>query len=270
MNEKNTFLILLTFGLIFTTPLLKAQQVNDKSYTVHCSTWDCLEKNKNSEAIIKGVFRKYTPNKTGKGANYMFWDWEILLTDSFAVPVKSTNNEINYKYFEDKNVLIKGTIFYGIIIGSSEGQNATGFRIDPVGIEIQGNNYSIKEILTSKNFTLEEDYVGDWGGHLHTFTFTVHGKDLRIQWKNPELLKNGKDLDVLLPMSVLDTLENIFIKCSERIKTSKNGSTEHIIYKFTNKNITYIIDDRFSMECNDDFKAWKEALLSEWEKQENK
>lgn len=116
MNEKNTFLILLTLGLIFTTPLLNAQQVNDKSYSVHCSIWDCLEKNKNSDAIIKGVFRKYTPNKTGKGANYMFWDWEVLLTDGYAVPVKSTNNEINYKYFEDKNVLIRGTIFYGLYL----------------------------------------------------------------------------------------------------------------------------------------------------------
>jgi uncharacterized protein YcfL len=111
------------------------QQVNRKSYSVNCSTWDCLEKNKNKDATIKGVFRKYTPNKTGKGANYMFWDWEIMLTDSFAVPVKSTLNEINYKYFDGKKVLIKGTIFYGIIIGSADGQNATGFRIDPAEIK---------------------------------------------------------------------------------------------------------------------------------------
>ncbi len=115
-----------------------AQQVDRKSYSVSCSTWDCLEKNKNKDAIIKGVFRKYTPNKTGKGANYMFWDWEIMLTDSFAVPVKSSFNEINYKYFDGKKVLIKGTIFYGIIIGSADGQNATGFRIDPLEIKETG------------------------------------------------------------------------------------------------------------------------------------
>ena len=45
-----------------------AQQVNKKSYSVNCSTWDCLEKNKNKDAIIKGVFRKYTPNKTKRRA----------------------------------------------------------------------------------------------------------------------------------------------------------------------------------------------------------
>jgi len=114
-----------------------AKQVNKKSYSVNCSTWDCLEKNKNKDAIINGVFRKYTPNKTGKGANYMFWDWEIMLTDSFTVPV-STYNEINYKYFDGKKVLIKGAIFYGIIIGSADGhgQNATGFRIDPIEIKV--------------------------------------------------------------------------------------------------------------------------------------
>ena len=132
---KNLFLVLITFGLSFIVQLINAQQVNTNSYSVNCNTWDCLENNKNKEAVIKGVFRKYTPNKTGKGANYMFWDWEILLSDSFSVPVKSTYNEINYTYFEGKKVLIKGTIFYGVVIGSSEEQCARGFRIDPVKIE---------------------------------------------------------------------------------------------------------------------------------------
>jgi len=132
---KNTVLSLLIFGFIFTGQLLYAQQADTKSYSVNCSTWDCLEGNKNKGAIIKGVFRKYTPNKTGKGANHMFWDWELVLADSNAVPVESTYNEINYKYFEGKKVAIKGTIFYGIVIGSAEGQNARGFRIDPIGID---------------------------------------------------------------------------------------------------------------------------------------
>lgn len=132
---KNTVLSILIFGFLFTGQLLYAQQVDKKSYSVNCSSWDCLEKNKNKGAIIKGVFRKYTPNKTGKGANHMFWDWELLLADSNAVPVESSNEEIKYKYFEGKKVSIKGTIFYGIIIGSSEGQNATGFRIDPLKID---------------------------------------------------------------------------------------------------------------------------------------
>lgn len=132
---KNTVLNLLIFGFIFTSQLLYAQQADKKSYSVNCSTWDCLEENKNKGAIVKGVFQKYTPNKTGKGANHMFWDWELVLADSNSVPVESTYNEINYKYFEGKKVAIKGTIFYGIVIGSAEGQNATGFRIDPIGID---------------------------------------------------------------------------------------------------------------------------------------
>jgi len=132
----------------------------------------------------------------------------------------------------------------------------------------QTSNDSLKQVSSSKTFTLVEDYTGDWGGHLHTFAFTIKGNDIRIQWENPELVKNGKDLDVLLPVSVLNNLENIFINCSQRIMTSKKGSTEHILYKFKNDKLTYIIDDRFTMECNDDFKAWKEMLLLEWRKQE--
>jgi hypothetical protein len=112
-----------------------APQATQKSDVVHCTTWDCLEKNKNKAAVIEGVFRKYTPNKTGKGAMQLFWDWEIVLKDSLAVPVKSTNTNINYDSFKGKKVLIEGTIFYGIIIGSVEGQNATGFRIDPMEIK---------------------------------------------------------------------------------------------------------------------------------------
>ena len=132
MREK---IILLVIALLFGIHISRGQQAQDKKYSLHCNTFDCLEKSKNKEAVIKGTFRKYTPNKKGKGANTMFWDWEILLGDSIAVPVKSTYDEINYKYFEGKKVLIKGVIFYGIIIGDKEGQNATGFRIDPVGIE---------------------------------------------------------------------------------------------------------------------------------------
>ncbi len=109
--------------------------VNTNVAYIECSTWDCLEKNKNQEAIISGVFQKYTPNEAGKGANHLFWDWEIRLADSLKVPVKSTDEGIDYTFFEGRTVSIKGTVFYGIIIGSADGQNATGFRIDPVEIE---------------------------------------------------------------------------------------------------------------------------------------
>lgn len=131
----------------------------------------------------------------------------------------------------------------------------------------QTNNDSLKEVFSSKAFTLVEDYAGDWGGYWHTFTFTEMDNNISIQWKAPEFLKSGKDLDVLLPMSVLNDLKKIFINCSQRIMTSKKESTEHILYRFKNKNLTYIIDDRFTMECYNEFKAWKEMLLLEWGKQ---
>jgi hypothetical protein len=134
----------------------------------------------------------------------------------------------------------------------------------------QSNNDTLKQIFFSKTFSLIEDYSGDWGGYCHTFIFTVKGNNIRIQWENPELLKNGKKLDVLLPLSVLDTLQHIFLNCSQRILTSKNSSTEHILYKFKNNNLTYTIDDRFTMECNRDFKNWKEMLLIEEKKQKKK
>ncbi|MFH2141027.1 MAG: hypothetical protein ABIJ97_01295 [Bacteroidota bacterium] len=134
----------------------------------------------------------------------------------------------------------------------------------------QTSNDSLKQILSSKSFTIEEEYIGDWGGHSQKYIFKIEDNKLRIRCKNPDPMRSTeKKLDTLVSINVLKNIEEIFINCTERIKTSKNVSTEHIIYKFTNKNITYIIDDRFSMECNDDFKAWKEALIAEWEKQEN-
>ncbi len=109
----------------------------EKQYTIKCNTWDCLEKNKNKEVIVTGTFQKFTPWTSGKGADHPFWDWEIMLDDSTSVPVQSTYDEINYKYFEGKKVTIKGLIFYGVVIGEDDGKSqcATGFRIDPVGIE---------------------------------------------------------------------------------------------------------------------------------------
>lgn len=133
MNLKKTLFIV----TILITKAINAQEVIQKEYSMNCNTWNCIEKNKNKDAIIEGFFQKYTPNKTGKGANFMFWDWEIILTDTFAVPISSTNNKINYTSFEGKKVRIKGNIFYGIIIGTDDEntQNARGFRIDPVEIE---------------------------------------------------------------------------------------------------------------------------------------
>lgn len=126
----------------------------------------------------------------------------------------------------------------------------------------QINNDTLKQILSSNSFTIEEEYIGDWGGHFQTFIFKKENNMLRIKCKNPNpMINTEKELDTLVSINVLKNLEEIFLNCSERIKTSKNGSTEHIIYKFKNKNSTYIIDDKFTMECHADFKAWKELIV---------
>ena len=126
---------------------------------------------------------------------------------------------------------------------------------------------TLNMIFSSESFTLEEDYFGDWGGHNHKFIFTVQGNKVRIQWENPELMENGEDMDMLFPIKALKDLEEIFVNCTEKIKTSKKGSTEHILYKFKKGKIIYIIDDKTTMECNDDFRAWKEKIISEWKEE---
>lgn len=115
----------------------------DQNY-ITCNDFDCLEKNKNKKTMIEGKIRMYTPNKTGKGANYMFWDWEILLADGISIPLISKSKNLDISIYKNKNVLIEGDVFYGIIIGSSEGQNATGYRIDANSIREKKTTHNIK------------------------------------------------------------------------------------------------------------------------------
>ena len=140
--KKQLVLGILSFSLSFMVSC--GQKLNEKvtkeketaieqnQDEITCSNFACLEKNKNKDLFVEGLFRKYTPNETGKGANYMFWDWEVLLDDGNAVPVISKNDKLDLSYYEDKKVLIKGNAFYGIIIGGEnpEEQSATGYRID--------------------------------------------------------------------------------------------------------------------------------------------
>ncbi|HBX50366.1 MAG: hypothetical protein A2275_12480 [Bacteroidetes bacterium RIFOXYA12_FULL_35_11] len=155
---KNLLIIILVFELVFSINELKAQQVNNKIYSEICDCWNCLMNNKNKEAIIKGVFRKYTPNKIGKGANQMFWDWEIQLSDGYSVPIKNTYSEINYSSFENKFVQIKGLIFFGTIIGSGKEQSASGYRIDPIEI-VEINNYDFQKILKQIQDSLPDSWT---------------------------------------------------------------------------------------------------------------
>lgn len=109
---------------------VKDNRMKKETEDTICKTIDCLEKNKNTKIKIEGFFRKFMPSESGKGAGCMFWDMEILLSDGIAIPVISNNKSINLSIYENKNVSVNCTVFYGIIIGSSEGQNATGYRID--------------------------------------------------------------------------------------------------------------------------------------------
>lgn len=87
--------------------------------------------NKNTETFIFGKIQKFTPWTKGKGANHMFWDWELVVNDNEAFPLIAKDSPLlNLARFENQNVLVSGKIFYGIIIGSERGQNMTGYRID--------------------------------------------------------------------------------------------------------------------------------------------
>jgi len=125
----------------------------------------------------------------------------------------------------------------------------------------QDSNDTLKTILASKSFTLEEAYMGDWGGYLQTFSFKIDGNNVRLKCKYTESAEKYKELDTLLSFSALKKLDKVFSDCSAKIKTEKNKSTEHIIYKFKNDTLTFIIDDRFTMACNENFKAWKKLLF---------
>ncbi|MGV9011855.1 MAG: hypothetical protein ACOH13_04605 [Flavobacteriales bacterium] len=130
-----------------------------------------------------------------------------------------------------------------------------------------GANDMLRSILASSTFTLQEDYQGDWGGHLQTFLFTAGDTRVKVQWKDST---SGKDVEVMLPLTALDGLADLFFACSSRIDTYNTKSTEHISYLFKNNKSTYVLDDHFTMACNEDFKAWKAMLLAEWKKAGNK
>jgi hypothetical protein len=120
--------------------LQKKEMKHEIKTNFTCNNYSCLEENKNSKGIIEGVLRKYTPNKVGKGANQMFWDWELLLADSIAIPVVDENKTIEMSSFENRNVSIYGNIFYGVIIGGSSNieeqeQSASGYRIDAISLQ---------------------------------------------------------------------------------------------------------------------------------------
>lgn len=134
--------IFFSMMLIFTSCTGTAE--NKPNYSVSqdtCRTIIQAQELKNKEAVIYGRLQKFTPLKEGKGKGHMFWQWEIAFPEGGAIPViskdKSDGGSIIFDEFANKNVVIYGTVFYGIIIGDSnpEHQSATGYRIDAEGIE---------------------------------------------------------------------------------------------------------------------------------------
>lgn len=102
---------------------------------------------------------------------------------------------------------------------------------------------------------------------MQAFLFTADDTRITVEWKDPS---SEKDLEVRLPLNALDRLAELFIECSTRMDSSNKKSTEHISYLFKNNKSTYVLDDHFTMACNEEFKAWKAMLLAEWKKAGNK
>lgn len=131
---------------------------------------------------------------------------------------------------------------------------------------------SLRKITQSPSFTLVEDYAGDWGGYSHTFIFTKKDTSIEILWQDPEFPdgEEPRELKMIFLPSELKTVEVLFGDCIEKIRNTKDKSTEHSKYIFKNKQLTYIIDDKFTMKCVDNFKAWKEKLFKEGIMQEKR
>lgn len=110
---------------------------NEKGKEPTCKTYECLKNHENQKGYIEGTLRAYTPNKQGKGAGHMFWDFEILLKDSVAIPViEKPRHHLDFNAFLGKKVKMKCTFYYGVVIGGGhpQAQAATGWRIDAENI----------------------------------------------------------------------------------------------------------------------------------------
>jgi hypothetical protein len=128
---------IISIFMLFSSPEAKNEkhsetyiQASFSSDTI--TTNEGIESHKNEFAYIKGRFQKFTPWTEGKGANHMFWDWEIALPGGGSYPVITKSTVIELSSYEGKDVLVYGKVFFGIIIGDSNPnhQSATGYRID--------------------------------------------------------------------------------------------------------------------------------------------
>ena len=105
-----------------------------------CRTVNDVNVNKGKDVVIYGRLQKFTPWEKGKGSGHMFWDWEIAFPLGGAYPVisKPGGDSINFNRYENQNVIVHATVYFGIVIGDSDPnhQSATGYRIDAERIEI--------------------------------------------------------------------------------------------------------------------------------------
>lgn len=105
-----------------------------------CNNWQELEAQSNKDTVIViGKLQAYQPNKKGKGAGHMFWNWEIRLADDTKIPaVAAPNGNIDFTVFEGQEVKATGWVFHGIVIGSPDPtmQSATGYRLDITSIKL--------------------------------------------------------------------------------------------------------------------------------------
>lgn len=101
----------------------------------HITNWQQVQAHKGDTVIVEGHLQPYTPNTSGKGAGHMFWDWEVVLKDTIAIPVIAMDGTLDPKPWNGKQVMIHAVLYYGIVIGSPDGQNATGWRVDALAIK---------------------------------------------------------------------------------------------------------------------------------------
>lgn len=120
-----------------------------------------IESHKNEHAYIKGRFQKFTPWTEGKGANHMFWDWGIALPGGGSYPVITKSTVIDLSNYENKDVLIYGKVFFGIIIGDSNPghQSASGYRIDVERIHVLSPGFTQGTLDTCR---LWKDIESHW------------------------------------------------------------------------------------------------------------
>jgi hypothetical protein len=99
----------------------------------------------------------------------MFWQWEIAFPGGGAVPVisknKSDGESINLAEYENMDVAIYGTVFFGIIIGDDNPghQSMSGYRIDAVSVQLR-DGFSTNN-TPPDTCRLMDDMESHWNQH---------------------------------------------------------------------------------------------------------